>query len=82
MEEYFNDMVSREIFRARAKHSGKMHSYHEAYAVIKEEFDEFWQEVMKQSKDQSKQRMLEELIQVAAMCRRAAEDLLDVPQND
>jgi hypothetical protein len=47
---------------------------HEAYAVILEELDEFWDEVRK--KEHCPEKMLRELIQIAAMAQRAAEDLL------
>ena len=41
-------------------------STHEAYAVIKEEFEEFWDEVKKKNPDT--ENMRKELIQVCAMC--------------
>jgi hypothetical protein len=54
-----------------------MHSHHEAYGVIKEEFDEYWQEVCKGGatcpRDPAALRM--ELIHTAAMCLRAMYDL-------
>ena len=63
--------VADELQRARAKF-GPMASTHEAYAVIKEEFDEFWEELRKKNPDFSNMR--DELIQVAAMAIRAAVD--------
>src|SRR5688572_9811957 len=63
--------VADELQRARAKF-GPMASTHEAYAVIKEEFDEFWDEMRKKNPDFSNMR--DELIQVAAMAIRAAVD--------
>lgn len=62
-----------ELARARAKHQTPIHNAHEAYGVIYEELDEFWDEVRAQKHDPAK--MLKELIQTAAMCMRAAEDL-------
>lgn len=66
--------VDLEVQRATAKHA-PMHSPHEAYSVILEEVDEFWDEVRKQSHNPSD--MYTELIHVAAMATRAATDLLD-----
>lgn len=50
-----------------------MRSAHEAYAVILEELDEFWEEV--RQKRGNKVGMQNELIQVAAMAFRALSDL-------
>lgn len=61
-----------ELARARAKHN-PMHSHHEAYAVLLEELDEVWDEVKRQTPDP--QRIIAELVQVAAMCARWAEDV-------
>jgi len=52
-----------------------LHSAHEAYAVILEELDEFWDEVRKKGDVIEPAKMLKELIQVSAMAQRAAEDL-------
>jgi hypothetical protein len=46
---------------------------HEASAVIREEFEEFWEEVKK--KEPIIGSMRKELIQVAAMCVRTVVDL-------
>ena len=64
--------VYRELARARTKH-GPMHSHHEAWGVIQEELDEVWDEVKRQTPDP--QRIIAELVQVAAMCARWAEDV-------
>lgn len=69
----FLELVATDLAKARAKHKGGMHSPHEAYGVILEELDEFWDLVREQKPD--KAEMLEELVSVAAMCNRAAEDL-------
>ena len=53
-----------------------MNSWHEAYAVILEELEEFWEEVKKKKPDP--QRIEEELRQVAAMAVRAQLDLLPI----
>ena len=52
-----------------------LNSVHEAYAVILEELDEFWEEVRKKSENREKELMYKELVQVAAMCLRAIHDL-------
>ena len=70
-----------EVQRAMAIHKG-MQCQHEAYAVILEELDEFWEQVKinpkKLSEEQKEYRLAElrkELIQTAAMCVRAVVDL-------
>lgn len=68
----FPQLVERELERARSLHNPQQ-SAHEAYAVILEELDEFWEEV--RAKQQDAPNMLKELVQVAAMAQRAAEDL-------
>jgi len=70
----FAKIVRAELIAARAKH-GPQRSSHEAYAVILEEVDEFWEEVKLKSENRSKIRMLHELVQISAMAQRAAEDL-------
>jgi len=61
-----------ELRRAIIKH-GRMNSRHEAYAVILEELDEFWDEVRAQEINGARCR--HELLQVAAMALRAIKDL-------
>lgn len=68
----FREMVRVELEAARSKHPSKLNSRHEAYAVILEELDELWHEIKGDSKPE---RLLAELVQVAAMCQRMAEDL-------
>ena len=70
----FPEMVERELEKARAMH-GPQHSAHEAYAVILEELDEFWEEVRLKQRNRDPKRMLKELVQIAAMAQRTAEDL-------
>src|SRR5687767_13072620 len=77
----FADRVKVELRRARTKHPGKQHSAHEGFAVLYEEVDELWDLVKAQTpkteegRDQKRQQMLEELVQIAAMAQRTAEDL-------
>ena len=70
----FPTLVKNELERARGKHPGTQHSLHEGYAVILEEVDEFWDIVKSQRPDPVD--AIEELVQIAAMCQRTAEDLL------
>ncbi len=68
------NLVADEIKRARQLHE-PMKSAHEAYSVILEEIDEFWDEVKKKRRERSSNKMLAELVQVAAMAIRAGSDL-------
>jgi hypothetical protein len=71
----FAAMVAGELGRARAKHAIGINSPHEGYAVIDEELDEFKRLVYGQDRSPDKRAaMLEELVQVAAMAQRCAED--------
>lgn len=70
----FAKIVRAELIAAREKH-GPQRSCHESYAVILEEVEEFWWEVKKRADARSKTRLLQELVQIAAMAQRAAEDL-------
>lgn len=70
----FPTLVKNELERARNKHPGTQNSLHEGYAIILEEVDEFWDVVKSQKPDAA--HALEELVQIAAMCQRSAEDLL------
>lgn len=73
--------VGNELALARLQHA-PLNSHHEAYAVILEELDEYWAEVRKRRSDRDPQAMLAELIQIAAMAARTAEDLgLITPQE-
>lgn len=69
----FSEMVELELMEARLKFPAGFHSGHEAYGVILEELDEFWDEVKRQRPNPV--LLLKELIQIAAMCERTAEDL-------
>jgi len=64
--------VELELSLARNGH-GALRCRHEAVGVILEEFEEFKQEAFLKKPDATK--MCRELIQIAAMCQRAAEDL-------
>jgi hypothetical protein len=45
--------------------------------VILEELDEFWEEVRKKRSQRDPLRMLGELVQIAAMAQRCAEDVVE-----
>jgi NTP pyrophosphatase (non-canonical NTP hydrolase) len=52
-----------------------LHSNHEAYAVIKEEIDELWDEIKKSKDIKGNQKIRKELIQVGAMVLRYLNNL-------
>lgn len=72
----FTEKVAVEITHARKKHA-PIHSLHEGYAVILEEVCELWAEVMKRREQRDLVRIREELIQIAAMAQRTAEDVIE-----
>lgn len=66
-----------ELVKARRKFPPH-HSLHESWAILKEEVDELWDEVKKypyanRSSDLAG-KVLKEVVQVAAMAQRCAED--------
>lgn len=63
-----------ELYRAAEEHDG-FNSAHEGWAVILEEVDELWLEVMKKRAARSKDKMRAEAIQIAAMALRFAMDV-------
>jgi hypothetical protein len=69
----FPEMVADEITAARSKF-GPINGFHEGYAVLLEELDEFWDEVKRWPKRHCVEVMLKELVQIAAMAQRLAED--------
>ena len=60
-----------EYLSATQQHGG-FNSAHEAYGVILEEVDEFWEEVKKKRKLRNTDNMRRELVQIAAMSLKAA----------
>lgn len=52
-----------------------MASPHEGYAIIREELDELWEEIKKKPSARDAKKMRAEVIQIAAMALRFAEDL-------
>jgi hypothetical protein len=71
---YFEDLVAEELNDCRGKHK-PINSCHEGYAVLLEEVEEFWVEVMKKRSKRDKQKLLMELVQIATVAQRVAEDL-------
>jgi hypothetical protein len=71
--------VLNEVIRATIMYL-PLNSPHEAHSVIEEEFEEFWDEVkaynLRKGRD-TRPRMREELIQLAAMAIRAITDVID-----
>jgi hypothetical protein len=70
----FQARVTRELECARKGHQ-PLNSAHEAYAVILEELDEFWEQCRLKRRLRDREIMLQELVQIAAMAQCAAEDL-------
>jgi hypothetical protein len=77
--ERISTQILEEADRAARLH-GSMNSPHEAYGLLKEEVDEFWDEVKKfnpaKGRD-TRPAMRDELIQVAATCIRAIHHIVD-----
>lgn len=72
----FPEAVEAELRRARETYPGRQHSAHEGFSVLYEEVDELWDEVRAKQTDRNHAAMLKELIQVAAMAQRMAEDVI------
>jgi len=69
----FRTMVDAELTRLRRKHD--IGNFHEGWALIYEEVDELWEEVRKKNGHRSRKNSLRELVQIAALAQRMAEDL-------
>ena len=70
----FHSLVTAELDRARGKF-GPFHTAHEGYAVLLEEVDELWDLVKQKQSTRNPAAMLTELVQIAAMAERMADDL-------
>ena len=73
VEPSFPERVAAELAVARADHA-PMYSLHEGYAVLLEEVDELWDEI--KAKVRNREKLEDETIQVAAMCQRLYEDVI------
>jgi hypothetical protein len=67
-------MAGLEVRHAMKKHKA-MNSLHEAYAVIMEEIEEFWEQVMRKTSERDMDNVRMELRQIAAMAIRATVEL-------
>lgn len=76
----FEDLVRTELARSKVQHDHEFNSAHEAFGVLYEELDEFWDEVKLKKEKRNRQNMLKELVQIAAMAQKAAESLDLIPQ--
>jgi hypothetical protein len=63
--DFFLTRIKKELLSANKEHP-LFNSYHEGYAVIKEEFEEMWDEIKKRNPDS--ELIKAECIQTAAMC--------------
>ena len=61
-----------EVSRGMKVHGDYYNSAHEAYAVLKEEVDELWDEVKKKSHNRDMSMMRREAVQIAAVAIRIA----------
>ena len=71
----FADLVAEELASARNGHD-PINSLHEGLSVLQEEVFEFQTEVYKRRSKRNLKKTLAELVQVAAMAQRIAEDVL------
>jgi NTP pyrophosphatase (non-canonical NTP hydrolase) len=72
----FADSVAAELDKARSAFPREQSSAHEGFAILKEEVDELWDMVrLKQSKRDA-EAMFKELVQIAAMAQRMAEEVV------
>ncbi|MEM7130366.1 MAG: GNAT family N-acetyltransferase [Chloroflexota bacterium] len=69
----FPERVAAELAGARSAHA-PMYSLHEGYAVLLEEVDELWDEI--KAKVRNQENLEEETVQIAAMCQRLFEDVI------
>lgn len=75
MKNSFSELLKNELVKARIKNP-PINSVHEGYSIILEEVDEFWDWVKMKKKLRDPNEMLTELVQIAAMAQRTAEDVV------
>ena len=73
--QFFHTSVAIELLKARSTYR-PMASAHEGWAVLLEEVDELWDEVKKKPSARNSTAMYSELVQIAAMAQRMAEDIV------
>jgi NTP pyrophosphatase (non-canonical NTP hydrolase) len=75
----FPQMVQKELSRARKKYPAPIPTAHDAFGKILEEVYEFFDEVRKKERlwktKKNRRAMCSELVQIAGLAQRAAEDL-------
>lgn len=76
----FREMVKEEMASCYRKRYS-FTSFHYGYAVLLEQVEEFWDEVKKKERKRDRHNMLKELVQIASICERMAEDLLQDQLN-
>lgn len=75
MSRVFETLVAAELAHVRNRHTRPLASHHEAYGVLAEEVQEFFEEVCRRPSKRDPENTLRELVQIATVCQRAAEDL-------
>jgi len=73
--ESFEKLVKKELASARKKH-GNQSNIHEAFAILLEEVDEFWEHVRAKSDRRDYKKVLEELVQIGSCVQKTAEDVV------
>jgi len=71
-------LISSEYYSAVQGHPLKFNSFHEGIAVIREEFEELWEEIRKRRDERDAAKILEEARQLGAMAMRFIVDLCEV----
>ncbi len=78
---FFQCWVQSELLRARQKHPVGFHSHHEAFGVLYEELAKYFHTVvLREFPRLHHVEARKALVQLAAMCQRAAEDLEIFPR--
>jgi len=72
----FNE-IETELNSAKEKYPNSHRSFHESYAILKEEVDELWEEIKRSKNDNNKHEVRKEALQVAAMAIRFITDTID-----
>ncbi len=68
--QFFMRLIEEELDRAYEKHGTEAWARHQFYAILLEEVDELWDNI---KNDRPLDVVLDEMVQVAAMCVRYAE---------
>lgn len=79
--EYVMHEIHNELHRAKAKHPGDFHNAHEAHSVVREEFDELWDEVKLDGGGRG-HAAYTEAVQLAAMAIRYATEVCVIGAPD